>query len=88
MHRLQEILMAQLLRIDDSPVYGLLNNEDSEFNTLNYTIPIDFYVDIELEERSEQNLSLILLAQDLNASVDRYIFDGENNANDRKIKDK
>ncbi len=76
---------SQLFQLDGSPVYAKIEDQNDEFNTLTYSVPIDFFVQTKLQERFEQNTSLSFYPITFNSSVDRFIIDGEGSSNSRKV---
>lgn len=76
---------SQLFQLSGEPVYATMEDQNDEFNTLTYNVPIDFFVQTKLEERFEQNTSLSFYPITFNSAVDRFIIDGEGSSNSRKI---
>ncbi|GAB5400126.1 MAG: hypothetical protein Aureis2KO_17110 [Aureisphaera sp.] len=60
-----------------APVYGLLNDEDNEFNADFYEIPVRPYIDGKLSEDFEIDDALALYPTGFTRSVDRLIINGE-----------
>ncbi|MGR7814218.1 DUF4270 family protein [Lacinutrix undariae] len=81
-----EILM-DLFQYDTSTAYGEISNEDNgEFTTVNYNIPIKLFLDLKLTDTNRENLFLAIYGQGLNDSVDRYIINSEDEDDEIKLK--
>ena len=81
-----EILM-DLFQYDTSSAYGVISNEDNgEFTTVNYNIPIKLFLDLKLTDTNRENLFLAIYGQGLNDSVDRYIINSEDEDDEIKLK--
>lgn len=81
-----EILM-DLVQYDTSTAYGEISNEDNgEFTTVNYNIPIKLFLDLKLTDTNRENLFLAIYGQGLNDSVDRYIINSEDEDEEIKLK--
>lgn len=80
-------IYAALTDSSGSTVYGILEENDEEFETLTYSIPVTNYLNLKLEQSYGDNLYLALYGQDFNRSVDRYILNGEgSDSDDLKLK--
>ena len=80
-------IYSALTDASGSTVYGILEDSDSEFETLTYTVPASYFLSLKLEETYGDNLYLAFLGQDYNQSVERYILNSENtSSNDLKLK--
>nr|WP_293294527.1 DUF4270 family protein [Allomuricauda sp.] len=73
-------LIEQLLYAGVSPVKGILNKKDEEFNNVYYEIPIGSYIEKLLLEERDTGEALILLPDDYNSTVDRFILNGTDNS--------
>ena len=80
-------VVSELLQYDTSSALGLIDDvTEPEFNITRYKIPLKLFVDLKLTDPNRANYYLALYSQDFNASVDRYILNGEEADNDLKIK--
>ena len=70
---------------DGSELYAVKNIENNEFDKAYYNLPIKQFLDLKLNSPNEK-LFLAIYSNDFNASVDRYILNGEENDNNQKIK--
>ncbi|AYN66515.1 DUF4270 family protein [Euzebyella marina] len=73
--------ITEQLSIEDiASVQGILNRNDEEFNNIYYEIPISSYVEELLLGMRDEKEALLLIPNDFNTSVDRYVLtDGSNN---------
>ncbi|GAA0872919.1 hypothetical protein GCM10009117_20660 [Gangjinia marincola] len=55
-------------------VFGLLEGENSEFNELNYTIPVGIYIENEVSEDFFVDDAIIIYPRNYNSTVDRMIL--------------
>jgi hypothetical protein len=67
-------LTAQLVIGAVTPVQGILNRENEEFNDIYYEFPIGSYMEDLLGADRETDESLILLPDNYNSTVDRFIL--------------
>lgn len=79
-------ILDQLYDYNSAVVLGRIAEEEDEFNVLTYTVPLKYYLDTKATDNNGDNWFLTMYSQDYNASVDRYIFQGEQAPNDVKIK--
>ena len=72
--------ITEQLSIEDiASVQGILNRNDEEFNNIYYEIPISSYVEELLLGMRDEKEALLLIPNDFNTSVDRYVLtDGSN----------
>lgn len=71
-------ISEQLLFLETSPVYAILNRDNQEFNDIYYEIPLGTYIEKLLLAESETEEALMLLPLDYDSSVDRCILNGAN----------
>lgn len=70
-------LTEQLLYSDGATsVLGILNRENEEFNDIYYQIPLGSYIEKILLEDHETDEALILLPDNYNSTVDRFVLQG------------
>ncbi|RUA17137.1 MAG: hypothetical protein DSY83_04635 [Flavobacteriia bacterium] len=69
-------LTSQLLIAETTPVYGILNREDEEFNNIYYEISLGSYLEELLTTDRDTDDALILLPDNYNSTVDRFILTG------------
>ena len=69
-------LTSQLTIGDSSPVYGILNRDDEEFNNIYYEISLGGYLEELLITDRDTDDALILLPSNYNSTVDRFILTG------------
>lgn len=69
-------LTSQLLIQDVSPVLGILNRDNEEFNDIYYEFSIGGYLDQLLTTELESEDALILLPDNYPSTVDRFILNG------------
>ena len=65
--------------------FGLIEDENQEFNILKYRLPIKQFLDLKLDNPHE-DLYLAIYSQDFAQSVDRYIFYDANAPEEQKLK--
>ncbi|WP_412987328.1 DUF4270 family protein [Pontimicrobium sp. IMCC45349] len=65
--------------------FGLIEDENQEFNILKYRLPIKQFLDLKLDNPHE-DLYLAIYPQDFAQSVDRYIFYDANAPEEQKLK--
>ena len=69
-------LTGQLLYAETSPVTGILNRDNEEFNDIYYEISLGSYIEkLLLADRSTDE-ALILLPDNYNSTVDRFVLNG------------
>ncbi|MEM7483837.1 MAG: DUF4270 family protein [Bacteroidota bacterium] len=73
-------LTEQLLVANTSAVIALLNTDDQEFNDIYYEISLGSYIEELLLAESDTDEALILLPDDYNATVDRFVLNGNNSS--------
>ncbi|RIV71941.1 DUF4270 family protein [Flagellimonas aequoris] len=69
-------LTSQLLIGESNPVYGILNRDDEEFNNIYYEISLGSYLEGLLTTDRDTDDALILLPDNYNSTVDRFILTG------------
>ena len=69
-------LTSQLLIGDSSPVYGILNRDNEEFNNIYYEISLGSYLEELLTTDRDTEDALILLPANYNSTVDRFVLTG------------
>ena len=79
-------IIDDLLNYDGNTVIGIVEEENSEYSITTYNFPIRSFLDMKFANAKPENLFLIISPPNYNSSVDRYIFEGENAINDKKIK--
>lgn len=73
-------LTEQLLVADISPVVATLNTDDQEFNDIYYEVSLGSYIEELLLAERDTDDALILLPDDYNTTVDRFVLNGNNGA--------
>lgn len=73
-------ITSQLLISDTTPVQGILNTENEEFNDIYYEISIGSYIENLLATERETEEGLILLPNNYNSTVDRFILNSMDNS--------
>ena len=73
-------LTEQLLYGDVSPVTGILNRDNEEFNDIYYEISLGSYVEKLLLAERETEEALILLPDNYDSTVDRFVLNGMDNS--------
>ncbi|SNZ01476.1 DUF4270 family protein [Flagellimonas pacifica] len=69
--------ITEQLSIDEgSPITGILNRDNEEFNDIYYEIPLASYLDKLLSTELETNEALVLLPNGFNSTVDRFVLNG------------
>lgn len=71
---------------EGNDVIGIVEEENSEYNITTYSFPIKSFLDLKKSSSKPEELFLIISPSEFNSSVDRYIFEGEKAAKDKKIK--
>ena len=79
-------VLGNLTNTAGDTVLGLIESENSEYNTITYSIPVKYFLDLKLKTINDDNLFLAIYSQNYNDSLDRYIFNGENASNNLKVK--
>lgn len=81
-------VISRLVNRTGEETIGIISDSDenSEFNIINYTFPVEFFLDIKLNEFNAENYFLAIYSQEFDQSVDRYIFNGEQANNGLKAK--
>ncbi len=67
----EQLIIAEVL-----PVTGVINRENQEFNDIYYEIPLVSYLEKLLLTELETGEALILLPEDFNSTVDRFVLNG------------
>jgi len=67
----EQLVIAEVL-----PVTGVLNRENEEFNDIYYEISLVSYLEKLLLTELETDEALILIPEDFNSTVDRFILNG------------
>ena len=75
-------VLSELTDYTQSTSLGLIDDDDTEFNTTTYTIPVKYFIEQKLSEVNGENWYLAIYSQEYNASADRYIFYGEDEEDD------
>lgn len=70
--------ITEQLLFGGQPVFGVINEQQEEFDELIYEIPIGVYVDRELNETNLVDDAFIVYSPEFGQSVDRVILEGEN----------
>lgn len=79
-------IIDDLLNYDGNTVIGIVEEENSEYSIITYNFPIRSFLDMKFANAKPENLFLVISPSNFKSSVDRYIFEGENAINDKKIK--
>ena len=69
-------LTEQLFIADIAPVQAILNRDGEEFNDIYYEIPLGSYIERLLDSERDTEEALILLPDDYNSTVDRFVLNG------------
>ncbi|UII74798.1 DUF4270 domain-containing protein [Flagellimonas sp. HMM57] len=69
-------LTGQLLVASTSPVVAVLNTDGQEFNDIYYEISLGSYIEELLRAERDTDEALILLPDDYNTTVDRFVLNG------------
>lgn len=72
-------LISQLLVEEIAPVQGILNRDNEEFNDIYYEFSLGSYIEELFTEEMETEEALILLPDNYNSTVDRFILNGSGN---------
>ncbi|EAR01902.1 DUF4270 family protein [Maribacter sp. HTCC2170] len=75
-------LTKQLFISDIEPVRAILNRDNQEFNDIFYELPLGSYIDQLLLAERDTKEALVLLPDNYNSTVDRFVLNGNNNSND------
>ncbi len=67
----QQLILAEIV-----PVTGVLNRDNEEFNDIYYEVSLVSYMEKLLLAEMETDEALILLPDDFNATVDRFVLNG------------
>ncbi|MBO0320731.1 DUF4270 family protein [Muricauda sp. CAU 1633] len=73
-------LTEQLLYAEITPVTGILNRDNEEFNDIYYEISLGSYIEKLLLAERETEEALILLPDDYDSTVDRFVLNGMDNS--------
>lgn len=73
-------LMGQLLSANSSTVYASLNTDNQEFNDIYYEVYLGSYMEELLLAERDTGEALILLPNNYNTTVDRFILNGNNSS--------
>lgn len=79
-------ILTVLTDVQGTTVLGLIENEDSEFNIIDYSIPVKYFLNLKLTSIDADNLFLAIYPKDFNSSVNRYILNGEEASENIKSK--
>ena len=79
-------ILDDLIGYEGNPVTGVIEEENSEYSIITYNFPIKTFLDLKLTNAKPENLFLVISPPDFKSSVDRYVFEGENAVNDKKVK--
>lgn len=69
--------LTSRLLVGEFPVQGTLDRTDEEFNDIYYEIPLGNYLEEMLNTERDTGEALILLPNDYNSTVDRFILNGK-----------
>lgn len=75
----QNNVISQVIRTGEGVVIGKITGANEEFSDVVYEVPVGVFVDQKLNETTITEDALVLFTQDFNQTVDRIIFQGENN---------
>lgn len=78
-------LIQQLFYQEVSPVQAILNREKEEFNEIYYEIQLGSYIEQLLLAERETNEALILLPNNYDSTVDRFVLNGMDNSDFRTL---
>lgn len=79
--------VEDLTTINGEKIYGVYDQENSEFGIAYYTIPIKTFLNSKLDiNANNDHLYLAIYSNQFNSSMDRYVFYGDGDANAQKIK--
>ena len=79
-------ILGQLYDYSGANAEGLLTEKNEEFKVIQYTIPVQLFLDQKLSQFNGENWSLALYSTNYNTSVDRYIFNAEEAKEDLRLK--
>jgi len=74
-------LTDQLVGMDNTGVQATLNRDGEEFNDIYYEIPLTSYIEGLLLAERETNDAIILLPENYNSTVDRFVLIGNDGTN-------
>ena len=66
--------------------YALITEESDEFNTLEYSLSLKYFLDNLIEDTQNEDQYLAIYRPNFNNSVDRYVIYGPNAAEDNRMK--
>ena len=66
--------------------YALITEESDEFNTLEYSLSLKYFLDNLIEDTQNEDQYLAIYSPNFNNSVDRYVIYGPNAAEDNRMK--
>jgi hypothetical protein len=72
---------TQLLGTDSSGIQAILNRDGEEFNNIYYEIPLTSYIEEILLTDLETEDAIILLPENYNSTVDRFVLIGNDGTN-------
>lgn len=79
--------VEDLTAINGDKIYGIYDQENSEFGIAYYNIPIKTFLNSKLDiNANNDNLYLAIYSNQFNSSMDRYVFYGDGDANAQRIK--
>lgn len=79
--------VQDLVTINGSKIYGIYDEQNSEFGIAYYSIPIKTFLNIKLDtDNNNDNLYLAIYSNQFNSSMDRYVFYGDESSNKRRVK--
>ena len=70
-------ILSVLTDVQGNTALGRIENEDSEFNIIDYSIPVKYFLNPKLTDLNADNLFLAIYPKDFNSSVNRYLLNGE-----------
>tara|TARA_R110002050_G_scaffold300364_1_gene469429 strand:- start:39325 stop:40635 length:1311 start_codon:yes stop_codon:yes gene_type:complete len=70
-------ILSVLTDVQGNTALGRIENEDSEFNIIDYSIPVKYFLNLKLTDLNADNLFLAIYPKDFNSSVNRYLLNGE-----------
>ena len=78
-------ITQQLNATDGSALSALLNTANQEYNDVYYEISLTSYIENILTTDLNSNNTLLLIPENYNATVDRFILNGTNNTNYKTV---
>ncbi len=75
----QNNAITEVIRTGQGIVFGIITGANEEFSDVVYEVPVGVFVDQKLNETIITEDALVLFTRDFNQTVDRIIFQGENN---------